>query len=74
MSMKSLVPRVIRATSSSIFANIALEEALLARPASGPVLYIWRNAPTVVIGRHQNPWQECNLTRMEDDGVTLCRR
>lgn len=29
---------------------------------------------TVVIGRAQNPWKECNTRRMEEDGVTLARR
>ncbi|MFS1163099.1 lipoate--protein ligase, partial [Aeromonas salmonicida] len=31
-------------------------------------------ANTVVIGRAQNPWKECNTRRMEEDGVTLARR
>ena len=38
------------------------------------VLFLWRNSPTVVIGRYQNPWQECNLEQMENDGVKLARR
>jgi lipoate-protein ligase A len=37
-------------------------------------LYIWRNQETVVIGRNQNPWSECNLSKMEEDGVFLARR
>ena len=38
------------------------------------VLFLWRNDNTVVIGRAQNPWKECNTRRMEEDGVTLARR
>ncbi len=38
------------------------------------ILFIWRNAPTVVIGRNQNPWKECHLHEMELRGVTLSRR
>ena len=37
-------------------------------------LFLWRNADTVVIGRHQNPWVECKVGAMNDDGVYLARR
>lgn len=37
-------------------------------------MFLWRNGPTVVIGRHQNPWKECKVTEMEKAGVTLARR
>lgn len=39
-----------------------------------PLLYLWRPAPVVTIGRHQNPWKECVLSRLEADGVALVRR
>jgi lipoate-protein ligase A len=38
------------------------------------VLYLWRNADTVVIGRFQNPWTECNTEKMENDEIKLARR
>lgn len=43
-------------------------------PATQRVLFLWRNADTVVIGRAQNPWKECNTRRMEEDNVRLARR
>jgi len=41
---------------------------------SGPVMYLWRPAPVVTIGRHQNPWKECVLSKLEEEGVALVRR
>ena len=38
------------------------------------VLYFWQNSPCVVIGRHQNPWLECDLWYLREHGVKLARR
>lgn len=65
---------LLRSNLNSIFGNLAVEEALLARPMPNPVLFLWRNSATVTVGRHQNPWKECNLKLMDDSGVTLARR
>ncbi|AIJ10258.1 lipoate--protein ligase [Edwardsiella anguillarum] len=55
--------------------NLAVEECIFRQmdPAHR-VLFLWRNADTVVIGRAQNPWRECNTRRMAQDGVKLARR
>ncbi len=37
-------------------------------------LFLWRNDKTVVIGRFQNPWSECNTQKMDEDGIRLARR
>jgi len=38
------------------------------------VLFLYTNRPSVIIGKNQNPWKECNLPAMEQDGVRLARR
>ncbi|MDO9183183.1 MAG: lipoate--protein ligase [Bacteriovorax sp.] len=38
------------------------------------ILFLWRNDFTVVIGRFQNPWTECNTAKMEEDNILLARR
>ncbi|RZA04718.1 MAG: lipoate--protein ligase [Proteobacteria bacterium] len=55
--------------------NLATEEWLFhSVDPSSQILFLWQNEETVVIGRNQNPWAECNLTRMKEDGVHLARR
>jgi len=38
------------------------------------MLMVYRNRPSVVIGRYQNPWRECNVHHMASQGVDLVRR
>ncbi|XGC79722.1 lipoate--protein ligase [Bdellovibrio bacteriovorus] len=61
----SLNPHLNLATEEWIFHNL---------DPSQQVLFLWRNEETVVIGRNQNPWSECNLAQMKADNVHLARR
>ena len=53
--------------------NLAVEEYLLTH-CDRPTLYLWQNDNCVVIGRHQNPWTECDLAALESGGGMLVRR
>ena len=67
--------RLLVSDSHDPLFNLAVEECIFRQMDPGRrVLFLWRNANTVVIGRAQNPWKECNTRRMEEDGVTLARR
>jgi lipoate-protein ligase A len=37
-------------------------------------LFLWRNRPCIVIGRWQNPWKECDHSKMQGKEVKLARR
>jgi lipoate-protein ligase A len=55
--------------------NLATEEWIFHNlDPSSQILFLWRNEETVVIGRNQNPWSECNLLKMKNDRVHLARR
>lgn len=55
--------------------NLATEEWIFHNlDPSMQVLFLWRNEETVVVGRNQNPWSECNLAKMKEDKVHLARR
>ena len=57
------------------YVNQGLEKALVDLALPGElILYLWQNQRTVVLGRHQNPWRECDLDRLEQDGGWLARR
>ena len=62
-------------TETNIHFNLATEKYLIENyDADSSILFLWKNSPTVVIGRYQNPWEECKLSLMEKDNVVLARR
>lgn len=61
----SLNPHLNLATEEWIFHNLNPTQQ---------ILFLWRNQNTVVIGRNQNPWSECNLAQMKKDEIHLARR
>jgi len=57
------------------YINLATEKILLDSVKDDEmILYLWQNQNTVVIGRNQNPWAECNCTLMDAENVRLARR
>lgn len=55
--------------------NLALEEWLLNSSTQDEViLFLWQNENTIVIGRNQNPYKECDVEKLKDDNVQLVRR
>lgn len=57
------------------YKNLATEKYLLdSTPAGCCTLYLWQNQNTVVIGRNQNPWAECQCSLLEEEGGKMARR
>ena len=66
---------LIRSESINPYQNLALEEYLFNNiPADSMIFYLWQNQNTVVIGKNQNAYKECNLKAMEYDHCYLARR
>ncbi len=69
------MPKLIISTQTNPYLNVAVENHLLSQPSDGDItLYLWQNRRTVVIGQNQNPYTECNVTQLEQDGGYLMRR
>ncbi len=67
--------RVLISNTHDPWFNLATEDYIFREmDTSHHILFLWRNSDTVVIGRYQNPWAECDLEAMERDGVKLARR
>ena len=53
--------------------NLALEE-LLASEYSEPVVMLWRNGPSVIVGRNQNTHAEVNIETLRSWQIAVVRR
>lgn len=61
--------------STSPFYNLALEEYFFKRTdLDDDMLILWRNEPTVVVGRHQNTFDEIDEGYVRENGIHVVRR
>ena len=67
--------QVVISTQYDPFLNRAVEQYLTDNQEEGTVtMYLWKNQQTVVIGYNQNPYSECNVQLLLDEGGHLMRR
>lgn len=67
--------KVFYSPSNSPFLNLAIEDYLFRNFAENfKILFLYRNAPCVVLGRFQNPLIEADLNELRKRGITLVRR
>ena len=62
-------------SSTDPYRNMAFDEYCLeAACPDGPVFYLWRNSPSVIIGLNQDAYAEVNLPYLKEKGIKLARR
>ena len=60
--------------SKDIWLNLSLEEYLAEQIAQSPLLFLWLNRASVVVGRNQVPWLECDVDALSSHHTVLARR
>lgn len=68
--MKYLTNDCTEACRNMAFDDFALE----CLPLDEPVFFLWRNAPSVIIGLNQSAYAEVDLEYMRSHGIALARR
>jgi lipoate-protein ligase A len=68
--------RAIRIATLDPAYNLALEETLFQslQPGCPGWFLIWRNGPSIIIGRHQNTLEEINADFVREKGLSVVRR
>ena len=67
--------QIIISNQYNPFLNRGVEQYLTDNQEENTVtLYLWKNQKTVVIGYNQNPYSECNVKLLLDEGGYLMRR
>ena len=67
--------QVVISNQYNPFLNRAVEQYLTDHQEENTItLYLWKNQRTVVIGYNQNPYSECNVQLLLDEGGHLMRR
>ncbi len=54
--------------------NLALEEYLLNNFTEGEIIMLWRNEPSVIIGKNQNAYAEIDSEYVKANNITVVRR
>lgn len=69
---------VLVSTNTDVYTNLALEHWLYSNldfsQLGRPIVFLWKDDPSIVIGRHQNPWIEANIGWLSNAKFKLARR
>lgn len=61
--------------NNSPYVNMAIEEYVLTHLSRDDDCFmLWQNSPAIIIGRHQNAWEEINTDFIKENDIALVRR
>ena len=58
---------------TDVYFNLATEEYLL-KYFEDDVFMVWQNQPSIILGKHQNIWEEVNLDFIKQNKIEVVRR
>jgi len=64
---------IIRRHNTDPYFNLATEEYVL-KNFSDDVFMLWRNAPSIIVGKHQNTLAEINVDYVKQNNIPVVRR
>lgn len=66
--------KYIESTSDDIYFNLALEEYVFNNLNDDAYFMLWKNDGSIVLGKHQNAFEEINIREAEKAGIKIARR
>jgi len=66
---------IYESSSHDVYLNLAREEYLFDNlPKGSRSFLVYVDSPSIVFGKHQNPWRECSVAVLKEQGIPLARR
>lgn len=66
--------KVFDSTNTDVYFNLAMEEYLFKNCVDTEFLLLWKNHNSIVLGKHQNIFEEINLAAVAESGIPVARR
>lgn len=66
--------KYVNSKNNNVYYNLAVEEYIFSNMMDDDFLLLWVNDPCVVIGKHQNIFEEVNCKEILKNGVPVARR
>lgn len=66
--------KFINSTSNNVYYNLAVEEYIFSNMIDDDFLLLWVNDPCIVVGKHQNIFEEVNCKEIQKNEVMVARR